>query len=130
MSRIEASAPTKRLALEELIQKAKEFANSAKAPATVKAYRSDWLDFDQWCSVHQLVSLPATPETVALYIADLASTRASGTITRRLTSITNVHRANGYCDTPATTHHAIVGDTLSGIPARFAHFESRSILRT
>jgi integrase len=112
---MEASVPTKPMALDQLIQKAKEFANSAKAPATVKAYRSDWLDFEQWCYGHQLVSLPAMPETVAFYIADRASTLASGTITRRLTSITHAHRANGHSDTPATTHHAIVGETLSGI---------------
>ena len=101
--------------LEELVRRTKEFAKGAKAPATVKAYRSDWLDFEQWCGSHQMVSLPATPETVALYIADRAFTLASGTITRRLTSITHAHRAKGHTETPATTHHTIVGEALSGI---------------
>jgi hypothetical protein len=32
--------------LEELIQKAKTFVAAAKAPATLKAYRNDWRDFE------------------------------------------------------------------------------------
>ena len=75
--------------IEELIQKAKTFVAAAKAPATIKAYRNDWRDFESWCREHQLTALPSTPETVALYIADRASILASGTIARRLTSITS-----------------------------------------
>jgi integrase len=101
--------------LEELIQKAKSFVAAAKAPATLKAYRNDWRDFESWCRDHQLPSLPSTPETVALYIADRASTLASGTITRRLTSVTKAHQAAGFTDSPATTRHFIVGETLKGI---------------
>jgi integrase len=101
--------------LEELIQKAKTFVAAAKAPATLKAYRNDWRDFESWCRAHQLPSLPSIPESVALYIADRASTLASGTITRRLTSITKAHKAAGFNDSPATTRHFIVGETLKGI---------------
>ncbi|MGD0469982.1 MAG: site-specific integrase [Terriglobales bacterium] len=101
--------------LEELIQKAKTFVAAAKAPATLKAYRNDWRDFESWCRDHQLPSLPSTPEAVALYIADCASTLASGTIARRLTSITKAHQAAGYTDSPATTRHFVVGETLKGI---------------
>jgi integrase len=101
--------------LEELIQKAKTFVAAAKAPATLKAYRNDWRDFESWCRAHQLPSLPSTPETVALYIADRASTLASGTIARRLTSITKAHQAAGFTDSPATTRHFVVGETLKGI---------------
>jgi integrase len=101
--------------LEELIQKAKTFVAAAKAPATLKAYRNDWRDFESWCREHQLTALPSTPETVALYIADRASTLASGTIARRLTSITKAHQAAGFSDSPATTRHFVVGETLKGI---------------
>jgi integrase len=101
--------------IEELIQKAKAFVAAAKAPATLKAYRNDWRDFEFWCCAHQLPSLPSTPETVALYIAARASTLASGTITRRLTSITKAHQAAGCIDSPATTRHFLVGETLKGI---------------
>jgi integrase len=101
--------------LEELIQKAKTFVAAAKAPATLKAYRNDWRDFESWCREHLLTALPSTPETVALYIADRASTLASGTIARRLTSITKAHHAAGFANSPATTRNFVVGETLKGI---------------
>jgi len=101
--------------IEELIQKAKTFVAAAKAPATLKAYRNDWRDFESWCRAHQLPSLPSTPESVALYIADCTSRLASGTIARRLTSITKAHQAAGFTDSPATTRHFVVGETLKGI---------------
>ena len=107
--------PSKSADIEELIQKTKTFVAAAKAPATLKAYRNDWRDFESWCEAHQLSSLPSTPEIVALYIADRASTLASGTITRRLTSITKAHQAAGFTNSPATTRHFIVGETLKGI---------------
>jgi hypothetical protein len=47
--------------IERLIQTTKRFIHSAKAPATVKAYRSDWRDFEAWCREHRLKSLPAKP---------------------------------------------------------------------
>jgi site-specific recombinase XerC len=40
---------------------------------------------------------------------------ASGTIGRRLTSITKSHQAAGFTDSPATTRHFVVGETLKGI---------------
>jgi integrase len=101
--------------LEDLVKKARAFVQSAKAPATLKAYRSDWNHFESCCRRHQLSSLPSTPETVALYITDLASTHASATITRRLTSITKAHQASGLTLSPASTHHFCVGETLKGI---------------
>lgn len=107
---------SKPASLEELIQKAKTFVAAAKAPATLKAYRNDWRDFESWCRrEHQLTALPSTPETVTLYIADRASTLASGTIARRLTSITKAHQAAGFTDSPATTRHFVVGETFKGI---------------
>jgi integrase len=103
------------VSLEELILKAKAFVVSAKAPATLKAYRSDWRDFEDWCRTRQLHALPASPQTVALYITDRASSLASGTITRRLTSITKAHQSSGFTDSPASTRNFIVGETLKGI---------------
>jgi integrase len=109
------SLTTPAASLEELTQKAKTFVAAAKAPATLKAYRNDWRDFECWCRLHNLPSLPATPETVALYISDRASIHAVSTITRRLTSITKAHQAARYSESPASTHHLIVGETLKGI---------------
>jgi integrase len=87
----------------------------AKAPATLKAYRNDWHDFESWCRSHNLPSLPSTPEIVCLYASDLASSRAVGTITRRLTSITKAHQAAGFKESPASSRHFVVGETMKGI---------------
>jgi hypothetical protein len=107
---IHVPSPRKPSSLEELIQKAK-----SKAPAALKAYRNDWRDFEYWCREHQLTALHSTPETVALYIADRASNLVSGTINRRLTSITKANQAAGFTNSPATTRHFVVGETLKGI---------------
>jgi integrase len=101
--------------LEELIQKAKTFVASAKSPATLKAYHNDWRDFEIWTRAHNLPSLLSTPETIALYISDQASTHAVSSITRRLTSITKAHQAAGHKESPASTRNFIVGETLKGI---------------
>jgi site-specific recombinase XerD len=101
--------------LETLIEKTKAYIRGAKSPATLEAYRSDFGDFTRFCREHNFSFLPATPETVALYITDCASHLASGTITRRLTSITKAHQSAGCKDSPASTHHFVVSETLKGI---------------
>lgn len=101
--------------LPRLVEKVRRYAQSAKSPATLKAYRREWGQFERWCFDRGLVALPATPETVALYIADCASTSVVSTITRRLTAITKAHFAAGYPSSPATTKHFIVGETMKGI---------------
>ncbi|MDP9050600.1 MAG: tyrosine-type recombinase/integrase [Acidobacteriota bacterium] len=101
--------------LEQLIAKTKSFIHGAKSPATLRAYRSDFEDFIAFCREHNLSHLPATPGIVALYISDRADSLAAATITRRLTSITKAHQAAGFEDSPASTHHFIVGETLKGI---------------
>jgi hypothetical protein len=106
------SLTPKAASLEELIRKAKSFVAATKASATLKAFRNEWRDFESLCRAHNLPSLPSTPESVALYIADRASRLASGTIARRLTSITKAHQAAGFTDSPATTRHFVVGETL------------------
>jgi len=100
---------------DRLINQANKFIESAKSAATVRAYKSDWADFVQWTEAHQFPSLPASPETVALYIADRASTLAAATICRRLTSISRAHQAAGFSNSPASTHHFVVRQMMHGI---------------
>jgi len=110
----ELAVPSAAADISALRLKAEDFVRAAKSPATLRAYRSDWADFASWCQAHELCPLPAEPASVALYITDLASSRATGTITRRLTSITKAHQAAGF-ETPSTTRHIEVGETLKGI---------------
>jgi integrase len=101
--------------LEDLIERAHSYIQAAKAPATLRAYRTDFEDFTRFCKGHNLSYLPATPTTVALYIADRAGSLRSATITRRLTSITKAHPAAGFEDSPSSSHHFVVSETLKGI---------------
>jgi len=88
------------------------YIDAATAPNTRRAYRSDWDDFTRWCMAHGLLSLPATPETVALYLAALAAVTKVSTVGRRLTAIAKAHRAAGY-ETP--TKSEAVHLTMRGI---------------
>jgi integrase len=104
----------------ETAQRAAEFIRAAKAPATRRAYDSDWRHFTHWCETHRLAALPALPQTVALYLTDLAQPAAGekpkkpATITRRLTAINAAHKAQNL-DSPATMNHRVVAATFHGI---------------
>jgi site-specific recombinase XerD len=101
-------------AVRRLQQQAETFVRAAKAPSTLRAYRSDWNHFTGWCQQHMLGPLPASAETVALYLAALAATHRPATMTRRLTSITKAHQIAGH-PSPATMQQPAVSETLKGI---------------
>jgi site-specific recombinase XerD len=101
-------------ALASVVDKARQFAANSKAKNTIRAYQADWEHFRGWCAEYQACALPATPATVALYIADLASTAKVATITRRLAAISKAHQAAG-CESPCTMKHAAVKEVLDGI---------------
>jgi integrase len=94
--------------------RALRFMHAAKAPATLRAYRADWCDFESWCRTHGLTCLPAAPETVALYLAERADVLKPATLTRRLAAIAKAHSAAGH-DSPASLRHATVSEVLKGI---------------
>jgi len=98
--------------LAEIADRASEFIQQSKAANTVRAYRSDWTHFQCWCKAHGQLSLPATPETVALYVTDLASTRKTSTLTRRISAISQAHQIAGF-ETP--TKSSQVRLVLAGI---------------
>ena len=100
--------------LQPLVLEAQAFARAAKASSTLRAYAADWRHFVNWCQVHHLLFLPASPETVGLYLAALARTHRPATLTRRLTAISKAHQAEKL-PTPATVSELAVGETLKGI---------------
>jgi site-specific recombinase XerD len=71
------------------------------ASNTLRAYGADWHDFSKWCEVQRFKSLPAMPETVALYLTDRAATLKTSSLARRLTTINRAHEAAGH-PLPAT----------------------------
>ncbi len=81
----------------------------------MRAYRSDWAEFSAWADHRGLVALPATPETVALYLVELAEVAKASTIARRLSSISQAHRAAGH---PSRTASARAYPTPPGAGRR------------
>jgi site-specific recombinase XerD len=82
--------------LERVARQARDYAAAARAPATVRAYRSDWRAFSTWCSSARRLALPATPETIALYLSSLAGTLKTSTLQRRLSAISQAHQLAGH----------------------------------
>ena len=128
-----SEAPGASLALAKLAEDAKRFARAAKARATIDAYASDLADFERFCALHGLASLPAEPQTVDRYVSALATTgpaiprlrrepggttivdirpAAVSTIRRRLVTIAQQHRLLGH---EAPTENAIVREIMKGI---------------
>jgi site-specific recombinase XerD len=98
--------------LSEIANRASEFSRQAKASNTIRAYRADWSHFDSWCKAHRQQSLPASAETVALYVADLATTHKAASITRRLSAISQGHQLAGF---ESPTKSAKVRLVMAGI---------------
>src|SRR4051812_22900134 len=71
---------------------AREFARQSKAENTLRGYRADWSDFYQWCESRNLCPLPASPDSVAGYIAECAQRLKVGSIQRRLNAIAEAHK--------------------------------------
>lgn len=98
--------------LEPIREQARGFILQAKAPATLRAYRSDWRDFEGWCEGNRLRALPATPETVAFYLSDRAGTHKVASIQRRVSAVSQAHQCAGH-DSPTKT--IVVRAVLAGI---------------
>jgi site-specific recombinase XerD len=95
------------------VEAAAAFARNEKAPATRAAYRSDFNAFRVWCLAKGVDALPASPETVAAYLAHEAERgSAASTITRRCAAIRYAHR---LADLEPPTNSERVRATLRGI---------------
>jgi site-specific recombinase XerD len=95
-------------------EQAQAYSENSKAPNTRRGYRSDWRTFAAWCTAAGVASLPATPETVALYISGLAETHKPATIGRHLAAIASAHKARGF-NSPASMQHGAVSAVWHGI---------------
>jgi len=74
---------------------------SSKANNTIRAYNSDFNDFELFCVQNGLKPLPTKPEIISLYLTHLSTKNARiSTIQRRLVSIKMIHKLKGhYLDT-------------------------------
>jgi len=64
--------------------------DGAFAKNTIRAYRSDFIQYQNWCLQNNLDPIPANAETMASYIDYLSQTNKSATIRRRINSLGTV----------------------------------------
>ena len=100
--------------LARLVEETRAFLAASQAAGTRRAYRADWNHFASWCRQRSFDPLPAEPETVALYLTDVAGSHKPATLRRRLTVIGRAHQAAGH-PSPASMQQPLVAGTLKGI---------------
>ncbi|TCL35928.1 site-specific recombinase XerD [Anaerospora hongkongensis] len=99
---------------EKLTEKSKRRMKKSKADNTLRAYEADWLDFYDWCFHHGHQALPAEPETIVNYINDLADDAKANTVSRRLSAISENHKAAG-CEENNPCRGGLVRNALDAI---------------
>ena len=89
---------------------------SSKANNTVRAYKSDFNDFELFCVQNGFKFLPSDPKIVSLYLTHLSSKDVKmSTLKRRLVSIGVIHKLKGhYLD----TKHPSIIENIMGIKRR------------
>ncbi len=101
------------IAHRQLDNLAKSYIERSLAPSTRKFYRIDFGIFSNWCAALGLIALPATPDTVARFLAAQASNGIKpATLIRRLAAIRMAHVAQGHS---SPTEHKGVKAVLKGI---------------
>lgn len=96
----------------DLAERAEQFAASVRSERTRLAYQMDWRHFENWCRFAGREALPASAETVALYLTAHAETLRPATLSRRLVSIAQKHEAAGH-ETPTRARR--VREVMRGI---------------
>jgi site-specific recombinase XerD len=89
---------------------------SSKADNTVRAYKSDFNDFELFCIQNGFKSLPSEPKIISLYLTSLSFKNIKmSTLKRRLVSIGVIHKLKGhYLD----TKHPLIIENIMGIKRR------------
>src|SRR3954447_18949491 len=109
-------------ALATVLAEARDHVRQAKSASTLRAYRADWRHFEGWCLDRSREALPASAETVALYMTELARTHRVSTLTRRLAALSEAHQLAGW-ESPAGLPAAI-RTLMSGIRRAWANLVS------
>jgi integrase len=84
-------------ALSLACQRAQPYLAAARAAGTRAVYARAFARWAQWCAVMRVDALPAPPEAIAAYLAELATEDKSvATIKGALAAILYTHRAQGH----------------------------------
>jgi site-specific recombinase XerD len=95
------------------VSRAACYAANHKAESTHRAYQGDFALFQAWCAARGVPALPASPVSVAGFLAAEADAgKAASTIGRRCAAIRHFHRLAGH---EPPTNAESVKVTLQGI---------------
>jgi hypothetical protein len=78
--------------MQKLRALAQSYTGGARSAATRVAYACDVRDFERWCREVGRRALPATEETVCLYLCSQLERWKLATVVRRLAAIQDFHR--------------------------------------
>ena len=81
----------------EILRQTIQRVDEAYAPATIRAYQADFIDFISYCDNNHENALPASAEIIASYITHLTNAhRSSASIRRAVSGIATIHTLNEY----------------------------------
>jgi len=93
---------------------------SSKSANTIRAYKSDFNHFVDFCKKNNFKPLPANTKIVSFYITHLSSNSKVSTLKRRLASISVIHKIKGhYID----IKHPLIIENLMGIQRKKGVFQ-------
>ena len=104
VTRLPAAAPAA-LSEEQIWTNLRQYAADARgafAANTERALKADLATFTTWCSHAGHQAMPASAETVAAFVAEMAECKAPATVRRYISSVSTYHRAGGVpnpCET-------------------------------
>jgi site-specific recombinase XerD len=111
------SLPAPAASFAEAEAAAADYRRAARADNTRRAYRAAVARFTEWCTAHAQTALPASPETVAAFLAaEAGKGLAVNTLRLRHAALRYLHLLAGY---PPPTASPLVSATFAGI--RRAH---------
>ena len=112
MNSLEKSQDVLSLKMKILKNKADTLQKKSISVSTRQSYMSDFKVFDKWCKSNNLESMPASIETVRLYLSDMSDHKTSATLLRSICAIGKVHEWSGH-NNPSHDHS--IKQVLSGI---------------
>src|SRR4051794_28425909 len=72
------------------------YLDSARSRNTIRGYRSGFQQFNSWCQAARLSPLPASQETIAMYLSSEAGRLKPATLSHRLCAISKAHKTAGF----------------------------------
>jgi len=105
-----------------VLNKTLAYEQAALSHNTRRTYASMWKKFETWCQSHNLQALPASAETIALYLGSMGGEVSFSTLDTTIAAIEKIHEQKGLS---ITGNQDIYRRVRKGI--RRSHKEQQSV---